>query len=197
MLSRSETTAVLEHNGHILPRVVSIFGPPGAGKTTAAREVAKQLGFDYLSSGDIARQVDPWSLSQGKMADRRRLREAFEDALATATREGRGVVVDGLPRDPTDVDLLPIGQTLFILLNARPDILIDRQLRRGRPGDEDRVLVEKRTTEQRALMELDNADGWAYNLVTWKGGLATGDKSREQVVSQCLAYVRGERSTVS
>ncbi len=178
-------------------KIVAIFGPPGAGKTTAARVLARDTGRQYISSGDIARQVDPGAIARGEMANRALLRSAFEAALATAIREdSAGVVVDGLPRDPTDVALLP-DDTLYVLLNARVDILIDRQFRRGRPGDDDFDTVLRRTQEQRALMELDQKDGWAYGLVREVGVLNTTRVPRDQMIAQVSGYVAGDRRTVS
>lgn len=175
-------------------RVIAVFGPPGAGKTTVAMALASTLEMGYVASGDIARRVDPGAISRGEMADRGALRDAFVEALLGAQQTYARVVVDGLPRDPGDVAMLP-PDALFILLSARPDILMDRQRYRGRPGD-DAGLIIRRTTEQRLLMELDVKDGWAYRLAGWKSTLNTGDKTREQVVGQALGWVSGERKTI-
>jgi len=37
--------------------LVAIDGPAGAGKTTVARELARELGFSYLDSGAMYRSV--------------------------------------------------------------------------------------------------------------------------------------------
>ena len=37
--------------------IIAIDGPAGAGKTTTAREVAKQLGFSYLDTGAMYRAL--------------------------------------------------------------------------------------------------------------------------------------------
>jgi adenylate kinase family enzyme len=105
-------------------RVVAIFGPPGAGKTTTARGVVEALGAAYLSSGDVARKVDPGSIARGDMADRQLLADGFRAELSAIRKHHQGwIVVDGLPRDPSDVDYLPDGTT-YILLNAARDISI-------------------------------------------------------------------------
>jgi adenylate kinase family enzyme len=178
-------------------RVVAIFGPPGAGKTTVAKALADELGRTYISSGDVARAIDPGSIARGEMADRFKLQQGFKALLDDAIANEEEVIVDGLPRDPGDVAMLDPEQTLFILLNARSDILIDRQLRRGRPGDEDTVVVTRRTFDQRELMGLNDPHGWAFGLVTHVGALNTGDKTRDQVYTQVREYVLGQRKTVA
>jgi hypothetical protein len=57
--------------------------------------------------------------------------------------------------------------------------------------------VEKRTDEQRALMELDNAGGWAYRLAGWKQSVQTNDKTRERVIAMVVGYLQGTRRTVA
>lgn len=143
--------------------VIAVYGPPGAGKTTLARMLADRLDRVYVSSGDLAREADPDSLSRGEMADRDKLRAAFNEALGRAIGSTRLVVVDGLPRDPHDPELLPVGETQFLLLEVHPYVAERRQLQRGRPGDEPDI-ISKRTKEQTVLMELDQPGGWARDL---------------------------------
>ena len=138
---------------------VAVYGPPGVGKTTLAMPLADRLGATYVSSGDIARRVDPNSVALGTMADVDKLRDGFRHALDAAPGP---VVIDGLPRYPFDVDLLPEG-TIPILLICWPAVAERRQLERGRPGDTP-MLTKIRTREQYAIMELDREDGWAYEL---------------------------------
>lgn len=190
LLSRADMDVTVPEQG----RVIAIFGPPGAGKTTVARALAHTLQAVYISSGDIAREVDPEALARGEMADRAVLREAFLSAMEAAGDQQ--VVVDGLPRDPTDIELLPgRGETMFILLNVRRDISTERQLRRGREGDTE-ALIARRNDEQRALMEIDTANGWPYELAGWKQSLATDRHTAEYVIKLVTDYIHGKRSTI-
>lgn len=45
--------------------IVAIDGPAGAGKSTAARSVAKRLGFLYIDTGAMYRAVALWALRAG------------------------------------------------------------------------------------------------------------------------------------
>lgn len=183
-----------------MPPVVAIFGPPGAGKTTAAKAAAEALGYEYLSSGDVAREVDPGALERGEMADRALLAAGFKRALERMVQHGIGVIVDGLPRDRTDVALLP-DDTVYLLLNVAPSIGIDRQVRRGRDENDTFELADKRTTEQRALMELDARPGepsWAFDLADgWVRSMQTNDKTREVVITHVIEFINGERKTLA
>ncbi len=45
--------------------IITIDGPAGAGKSTIARRVAKQLGFDFLDTGAMYRAVTSAALERG------------------------------------------------------------------------------------------------------------------------------------
>lgn len=83
-------------------RVVAVDGPAASGKSTAARGVARRLGFGHVSSGLLYRAVT-WAAVRGGWEApgpefRRRL-EALELELV-AGEDGYGVRVDGV--DPGD-----------------------------------------------------------------------------------------------
>ena len=55
-LRRDETAArVLAVNGPVAHRVVAIDGPAASGKSSVARELAKEIGFAYVNSGAMYR----------------------------------------------------------------------------------------------------------------------------------------------
>ncbi len=49
--------------------IVAIDGPAGAGKTTAARDLARRLGYLYLDTGATFRAVAWKALQQGVSLD--------------------------------------------------------------------------------------------------------------------------------
>lgn len=177
-------------------RIVAIFGPPGAGKTTIARAVCEAFDWEYLSSGDVARMVDPEALDRGEMADRAKLAAGFTRALNRMLDHGFNVVVDGLPRDPSDVALLP-DNTEYLLINVAPSIGIARQIARQRDSRDSYELAHKRQMEQVALMELDKRDGWPFRLADWQRSMQTSDKRPDYAIDLTLTYLRGERKTLS
>jgi cytidylate kinase len=62
-------------------RVVAIDGPAASGKSSVARELARQLGFIYVNSGAIYRAITWYLLQKGIHArDSNRVAEALESA---------------------------------------------------------------------------------------------------------------------
>jgi CMP/dCMP kinase len=70
--------------------VIAVDGPAGAGKSTAARGVARALGLRYLDTGSIYRALTWWLLAQG--AD-------MSDPGAVAASVGRPVIEVGTDPD--------------------------------------------------------------------------------------------------
>lgn len=159
------------------PNTVAIIGVPGSGKTTLAEGLSERLGYNVVSSGDIARAVDSASLAVGDLADEALFREAWARVALPPH-----AVIDGLPRSEGQVALLPDDATV-ILLTCRSDIAISRLLRRGR--DDDRAeIAERRVTQQQVALE-----GWAYQLADWNGTINTTYLPKDRVLRQVVGYL--------
>ena len=75
--------------------LVAIDGPAGAGKSTVARELARELGFSYLDSGALYRAVALLSLQEPD-ADPARLASEMDVGLDDSTPAHEpGVLLDG------------------------------------------------------------------------------------------------------
>src|SRR5215218_10274319 len=77
--------------------VIAIDGPAGAGKSTVARAVARELGFTYLDTGAMYRAVALAAAEQGG--------DAADVAQRIAIEVGDRVLVDG--RDVTEAIRAP------------------------------------------------------------------------------------------
>src|SRR5438445_6253079 len=97
-----------------LDRAVIFLGPPGAGKGTQAKVLAKYFGAPHLSTGDMLREHIEHGTSLGMQAQPIMSRgELVSDSLVlkmVAERIERrdcthGVVLDGFPR--------PVGQSQY------------------------------------------------------------------------------------
>src|ERR1700676_5717904 len=79
--------------------LVAIDGPAGAGKSTVARALARELGFTYLDSGAMYRCVGLLSIAQPGMRPAALARAARIELTGTHPGEPR-VMLDG--RDVTE-----------------------------------------------------------------------------------------------
>ena len=105
-----------------LKRALIFLGPPGAGKGTQAKRIAKQLGVPHLSTGDMLREAVARSTPAGLLAKPIMERgdlvpdpivlEMVEDRLSRRDC-ANGFIFDGFPRT------LPQAQELDAILQRR------------------------------------------------------------------------------
>jgi CMP/dCMP kinase len=123
--------------------VVAIDGPAGAGKSTAARSLARRLGYRFLDTGSMYRAV-AWSVSSGGVppVDGAALRHHL--ARLTITLDGDRIRVSG--RDVTDEIRTPeiseLTSRLTMLAVVR-EMLTPLQRALAAPGG---VVLEGRDT---------------------------------------------------
>ncbi len=121
---------------------IVLLGPPGVGKGTQSKFVARELGLPHISTGDIFRANIKQGNELGKLADSfiskgqlvpddvtiALLRERF-----TQTDCKNGAILDGFPRTPAQADALEIllnslgGRVnLVLFITAPAESLIER-----------------------------------------------------------------------
>jgi cytidylate kinase len=109
--------------------IVAIDGPAGAGKSTVARGVARELGFSYLDSGALYRAVALRGLEDPA-------RSAAEHAAQLDLELGERVLLAG--RDVTHAIRSPTVSAEASVVAADPAVraaLLDRQRELLRAGD--------------------------------------------------------------
>jgi adenylate kinase len=86
---------------------VAFLGPPGAGKGTQARELAREWGVPHVATGDMLREAVATGTPLGREAKRYMDQGALvpDDVIIGLVRErlrapdaGRGFLLDGFPR---------------------------------------------------------------------------------------------------
>jgi len=92
--------------------VIAIDGPAGAGKSSVARAVARELGFTYLDSGAMYRCVALAALERGLAP--------AEVAPDVKIELGERVLLDG--RDVTDAIRIPAVTEAASRIAADPDV---------------------------------------------------------------------------
>ena len=98
-----------------MARFVVLFGPPGAGKGTQARQLAEAMGVPHVSSGDLFRHHVGAGSDLGKLAksylDKGMLVpddvtiKMIEERLAQPEFR-QGAVLDGFPRTVAQAEAL-------------------------------------------------------------------------------------------
>lgn len=121
---------------------VVLFGPPGAGKGTQAKELSKKYGIPHTSTGDILRvNVRDGTelgikakeyMDRGELVPDSVLIALIRDMLTTSACSA-GYLLDGYPRtipqaDALDAILQEIGKPLDVVINI--DVSDDELVRR-------------------------------------------------------------------
>lgn len=136
---------------------VCLLGLTGAGKTTVARLLARDLKLTHVSSGDIAREMaaeDPHAavaLDLGQMAPEEAMRTRVRAALEDAEHRG-GWVLDGFPRDMAQLICLMDWTAMpsFVHLDANLWTVIRRLTSRQREDDTPDAIARRFVEHERA-----------------------------------------------
>lgn len=114
-----------------------IFGPPGAGKGTYATRIAKILGIEKISTGDIFREEVSKRSELGRKVEeylRRGVLVPDEIVIEVVRRKieelhGRGFILDGYPRTIVQARALDEITTIDAIINLIvPDEIIIEKL---------------------------------------------------------------------
>jgi adenylate kinase len=125
-----------------MKKAIVILGMAGSGKSTVGKEVAARLGWEYVSTGQIAREkvAGKW-IEKGQMAPEDELRAAFEEVIEPHDR----VVIDGMPRKEEQVAYLDelFDKVYYYELQIDEATARTRLSERGRT-DDTKVAIEQR-----------------------------------------------------
>lgn len=118
-----------------MKQAITILGKAGSGKSTVARAVAERLGWQYISTGEIARSLPYYGEWQalGFMAPEKQMRQAFEIAIEPHDM----IVLDGMPRKPEQVDYLDqlFDEVYYYVISIDDEEAKRRLIVRGREDD--------------------------------------------------------------
>jgi adenylate kinase len=188
---------------------VLMVAPPGAGKGTQSAVIAAHFDIPHIATGDllrehVARQTElgravQHHLDRGELVPDEIVFDMVQAALAEALAEGRGYVLDGIPRNLAQARALyQIAKTMDMTANvalhlkADDDELIRRLLARA--------ALEHRTddTEDVIRRRLNLYHTVTYPIVEWyaaRGILVSVDAMRpkERVARQILTALEAMR----
>lgn len=161
---------------------VIIFGKPGSGKSTIGKEFASMYGYEYISSGDVARKMADDNpeigimLAAGKMAPEMMMRTMIKHMVSQCVNHDRNFVLDGFPRfkyqDIYLDDMFPALPLIRVLVDVTDNVAYERSANRGRIDDSafmTRLRYYYDNTEELAkycAITIDNNEGGkqAYEL---------------------------------
>lgn len=130
-------------------RVIALMGRAGSGKSTLGKRIAEELGYKYLSTGDLARTLSDldWQ-AKGQFAPEDQVRAMVTKAIAEATEPV--VILDGMPRMADQVYFLMDSYDVsFICVVVDEEVARARLMERGRTDDTDRAIEERLATYRR------------------------------------------------
>tara|TARA_E500000075_G_scaffold79105_1_gene71155 strand:+ start:671 stop:1222 length:552 start_codon:yes stop_codon:yes gene_type:complete len=178
-----------------------IMGPPGAGKGTQAKILAKKFNLVHLSTGDILRkEIDKSSkvglkaqtyMNAGNLVPDEVLLEMMQSTLTEL--KDSGIILDGFPRTiPQAIGLSKIFQSLnqaidsIINIEVDKNVLITRLVERakksGRADDTKEVIVNR----QNVYLELTAPliEFYQSNIIH-----INGDGSIDEVTARILKHI--------
>jgi adenylate kinase family enzyme len=136
--------------------LVTLFGRPGAGKSTMGDELAARYGFTHLALGamlknpEVIREIgiDPLEMEQAIASGRTVRSPKLYPWLDERIRNSEAVVIDGYPRAANSAvpfaalvqSLPPIREVFAFVMNCSTDVTRARLKIRGRADDDERVL---------------------------------------------------------
>jgi len=125
-----------------MAQILIFLGPPGAGKGTQARVVAKALGIPHISTGDILREaarkktglglVAKAKMDKGELVPDDVISPIVEERLGWADCKA-GAILDGFPRTVVQAQFLDdmleragFGKPLVLNIHVATDSVIKR-----------------------------------------------------------------------
>jgi len=130
---------------------IVLIGPPGSGKSTIAKAVAKEGNLMYISTGDIAREMaetdkaTKYNLDHGLMAPEDKMRDELRRVLYWCTYKDIPFILDGFPRDTDQYLWLrkKYPSCVYVMVDVDIEECKDRLFHRNREDDKISVIQER------------------------------------------------------
>ena len=125
---------------------ILFLGAPGSGKSTVGQTLANDMGWEWVSTGEILRQsTEPWVIDKLKTA------QLFDDemvmSLALPRIEGaENAIYDGFPRTVRQAEILAgkgLQPDLIIEVNVPLEEIHERLALRGREQDAPEIVEQR------------------------------------------------------
>lgn len=172
---------------------IMMVGPQGSGKTTQAKILAEKLGYKYLGTGEMFREIIQKKESgyeklvalfeKGELVDDATTCELVKNIL-NKPEFLNGVVVDGYPRTVNQKNIFDPEFDIIIYIKVSDEIAITRLTQRGR-ADDTTEIIKKR------LELYHHETGPLLDIFLNEGKLwvVDGEQSIEQVTKQIFKHL--------
>lgn len=141
-------------------KAIVFMGLPGTGKSTLGRKVATIRGYQYISTGDIARELaDKSWQDKGELAPEDYIRIRFMEEISKIKKtNAKGVIIDGMPRTVEQVYFISslFHSIQYILLDAPHEVLLHRLCKRGRMDDTKDIIQKRIKDADDNIIEIQN-----------------------------------------
>jgi adenylate kinase len=128
-----------------------MFGPPGSGKSTQGQLLAKNFGWNWVSTGQILKEFGDDELrsrlSAGALATDDETNALADQAVKSKTSGGQTLVIDGYPRNSTQAErLLGLWPPVLVAisLGVPDEEVVARIKTRNRDGGDSAEATYKR-----------------------------------------------------
>jgi len=177
--------------------VIIITGVAGSGKSTEGQRLAKELGYEWISIGQMLRDhiTDErrQDMLEGKMLDDREVIAILQDEMAKLALD-KEFLLDGFPRTAFQADWLlsehqeqHVKIRAVIHLRASQTVVKKRLLERGRPDDTEAAIQARFEEYEQAILPVLNrfkaADVPVYDI--------NAEQLPEDVHRDVLAKLKG------
>jgi cytidylate kinase len=177
--------------------IITICGPAGSGKSSASIELAKRLGYNHYSMGDLRRKMaaerDITIAELNKLGET----EDFTDTEVDKFQENLGKTEDNFVVDGrTSWYFIP--QSIKIHLDADVDIRAKREIENSKLSEKFQTIEDAK----KGVIERDKSDVLRYmkyyDLDVWERSnfdliIDTTELSVEQTVNKIIKYLKEKR----
>lgn len=139
---------------------ILIVGLPGSGKTTQAKKIAENLGFNLILMGEELRNLATKGdalgnkikkiMQKGELVDDETVAEVIKQALVRADGSNN-IVMEGYPRSVSQIRVFDPGFNKVFYLNLSEDEQLKRITDRGRSDDTPQAVKTRIQVQKQGL----------------------------------------------